>query len=448
MPKVTKKIKATEAQKKDSSSKNKILKDVSRTLGTKDILANDFNNLEAVKNDLSDFFKRYGFSQLETPIMEKAEMFKNNFRRDVSKELYEITSDKGEKLALRSELTQGIIRAFMDHNLNETMPQPVRLFSLGPVFRQEKLQSSRYRQFTQINAEIFGENKPVAEAFLIYTMATLCEDWGLDIEVQINSLGKSECQKEYRNKLISYYKERGNRSKICNECRKNLTKDPMALLDCTEKECLNLAEGAPQIVDFLNEESREYFQKLVEYLDELGIKYNFNPRLVRGLNYYNDTVFEFWPLADNGQPQYKYALGGGGRYDRLVEKISGQEISGVGMALGLERIVYKLKDKNLILFPQPENLIFLAQLSERAKLKSIQIFEELRKEGFNVRNSFVASSLKKQLEEAKQLQTRICLILGKKELTDDTILLRDMDSGMQEIIPQKKLIKELQKKLN
>jgi histidyl-tRNA synthetase len=279
-------------------------------------------------------------------------------------------------------------------------------------------------------------------------MFSLCQDWGLDIEVQINSLGKNECQKEYRDKLISYYKGRGNRSKICNECKKNLNKDPMALLDCTEKECLSLAEGAPQIVDFLDEDSREYFSKLVEYLDELGVKYNFNSRLVRGLNYYNDTVFEFWPLSDNGQPQYKYALGGGGRYDNLVEKISGQEISGVGMALGLERMVYKLKDKNLILFPQPENLIFLAQLSEKAKLRSMQIFEELRKEGFNVRNSFVANSLKKQLEEAKQLQTRVCLILGKKELTDDTILLRDMDSGVQEIIPQKKLIKELQKKLN
>ncbi|MCF7820039.1 MAG: histidine--tRNA ligase [Candidatus Pacebacteria bacterium] len=448
MPKTMKKNNEPQLSKKDVGLRSRALKDVSRALGTKDLLGDDFSNLEAVKMSLIDFFKRYGFTEMETPILEKAEMFKNNFRRDASKELYEITSDKGEKLALRSELTQGIIRAFFEHDLINSMPQPTRLFSVGPVFRQEKLQSSRYRQFTQINAEILGENKAVAEALLIYTMFSLCKEWGLDIEVQINSLGKSECQKEYKTRLNAYYKERGNRAKLCNECKKLLAKDPLALLDCTEKECMGLAEGAPQIVDFLDEESRDHFSKLVEYLDELEVKYNFNPRLVRGLNYYNDAVFEFWPIADNGQVQYKYALGGGGRYDKLIEKIGGQDVPAVGMALGMERILYKLKDKGLILFPQPENLIFLAQLSEQAKLKSMQIFEDLRREGFNIRNSFAANSLKKQLEEAKQLQARVCLILGKKELSDDTILLRDMDSGVQEIVPQKKLIKDLQKKLN
>ncbi|MCF7794768.1 histidine--tRNA ligase [Patescibacteria group bacterium] len=437
-------------QKNRNNKKNvniKPGKNFSRILGTKDVTVKDFDNWEIVKNNITDFLHRYGFKQIETPILEKAELFKSSFRNNDPKEFYSFISDKKEKVVLRPELTQGILRAYQEYNLEEEMPHPVRLFSVGPVFRQEKLQNGRYRQFNQVNAEVIGEDKPVSEVLLMVTAYNMFKDLGLNVEVQINSLGDKDCQKEYKNKLTAFYKERGKRSKLCNSCKKLLEKDPLALLDCKEKECMEIRKDAPQIADFLSEDSREHFSKVVEYLDELDIRYNFDPYLVRGLSYYNDTVFEIWPLDEKENAQFRYSLGGGGRYDNLVEKLGNKATPAVGMAIGLERALTKIKEQGLILFPKPYNLIFIAQISEQAKIKSLQIFEELRKEGYNVRHSFATNSLKTQLEEAKELDARLSLIIGKKELNDDTILLRDMDSGVQEIIPQKKIKSDINKKL-
>jgi histidyl-tRNA synthetase len=433
------------ANKKNANTKPG--KTFSRVLGTKDVTVKDFDNWEIVKKNIVDFLHRYGFKQIETPILEKAELFRNSFRNNDPKELYNFVSDKKEELVLRPELTQGILRAYQEYNLEEEMSHPVRLFSVGPVFRQEKLQSGRYRQFNQVNAEVIGEDKPVSEVLLMVTAYNMFKDLGLDVEVQINSLGDKECQKEYKIKLDAFYKERGKRSKLCNSCKRLLDKDPLALLDCKEKECMDIRKNAPQIADFLSENSREHFSKVLEYLDELDVRYNFDPYLVRGLSYYNDTVFEIWPLDEKENAQSRYSLGGGGRYDNLVEKLGNKATPAVGMAIGLERALIKIKEQGLILLPKPYNLIFIAQISEQAKIRSLQIFEELRKEGYNVRHSFATNSLKTQLEEAKDLDSRLSLILGKKELNDDTILLRDMDSGVQEIIPQKKIKSDINKKL-
>ncbi len=422
-------------------------KNFSRALGTKDITVKDYDNWELIINNIKDFLKRYGFRQIDTPILEKAELFKNSFRNNDPKEIYSIISDRKEKLVLRPELTQGILRAYQEYDLGEEMNHPVRLFSVGSVFRQEKLQSARYRQFTQVNAEVIGEDKPISEVLLMVTTYKMFQDLGLDVEVQINSLGDKDCQKEYKSRLLSFYKERGKRSKLCNNCKKLLEKSPLALLDCKEKECINVRKDAPQIADYLSEESKNHFSKVLEYLDELGVRYNFNPYLVRGLSYYNDTVFEVWPLDDKGKAQERYSLGGGGRYDGLIEKLGNKATPAVGMALGLERILSKVKERGLILIPKPCNLIFIAQLSDQAKIKSLQIFEELREAGYNVRHSFATNSLKSQIEEAKSLDARLSLILGKKEYNDETILLRDMDSGVQEIIPQKKIKSDINKKL-
>jgi histidyl-tRNA synthetase len=429
------------------NTNNKPGKSFSRALGTKDVTVKDFDNWEIIKKNIIDFLHRYGFKQIETPILEKAELFKSSFRSNDPKELYNFLSDKKEKLVLRPELTQGILRAYQEYNLEEEMLHPVRLFSVGPVFRQEKLQNGRYRQFNQVNAEVIGENKPVSEVLLIVTAYNMFKDLGLDVEVQINSLGDKECQKEYKAKLLAFYKERGKRSKLCSSCKKLLDKDPLALLDCKEKECIDIRRGAPQIANFLSEDSREHFSKVVEYLDELEIRYNYDPYLVRGLSYYNDTVFEIWPLDEKENVQFRYSLGGGGRYDNLVEKLGNKATPAVGMAIGLERTLTKIKEQGLILFPKPYNLIFIAQISEQAKIRSLQIFEELRKEGYNVRHSFATNSLKTQLQESKDLDARLSLILGKKELNDGTILLRDMESGVQEIIPQKKIKSDINKKL-
>ncbi len=446
-PKVTpKKPRRPMPQKPPVSLRVVMSKNLSRALGMKDINVNDYKNWEVIVRNAIDFFKRYGFNQMETPILEKVGLFQDHARRDDDREFYNFNTDRGEKLVLRPELTQGILRTYLEYGL-EAMPQPVRLFSVGPAFRQEKLQSGRYRQFTQINAEIIGEKKSMTEALLMALVHNFFKDLGLDIEVQINSLGDKDCQKEYRLRLLAFYKERGKRARLCTSCRKLLDKDPIALLDCKDKTCIELRKDAPQIADFLSEEGRDHFAKVVEYLDELEVNYNFNPYLVRGLSYYNDTVFELWPMDEKGESQYKLSLGGGGRYDDLIEKLGGKPTPAVGLALGLERTISKIKEKGLILFPKQDNLIFIAQLSEQAKIRSLQLFEELRKQGFNVRHCFATDSLRVQLEEAKTLDVRLCIIIGKKELMDETVLLRDMESGVQETIPQKKLKQEIARRL-
>jgi histidyl-tRNA synthetase len=207
-----------------------------------------------------------------------------------------------------------------------------------------------------------------------------------------------------------------------------------------------LRAEAPQIADYLSAESRERFTKTLEFLDELNIGYNFNPYLVRGLNYYNDTVFEFWPINDDGTLLGKTALGGGGRYDSLVESMGGLVTPAVGLAIGLERTIARVKDKHLLINPKEEDIIFIAQLGDQARIKSLQLFDDLRHAGFNVRQSFVSDSLKIQLEEAVAMQAKTSLILGRKEIMDGTILMRDMDSGAQETVVFKKIKERLAKK--
>jgi len=286
----------------------------------------------------------------------------------------------------------------------------------------------------------------MAEAVLIVLANNFFEELQIKVQVQINSLGNWECRKEYSGKLSNFYKERGRRSKLCNNCKKNLAKNCLSLLDCKEEECVKLREGAPQIADFLSTESREHFTKTLEFLDELNINYNFNPYLVRSLNYYNDTVFEFWPISEDGSVVGKLALGGGGRYDSLIESMGGASTPAVGLALGIERAVAKLKDKHLLVNKPEDNIIFIAQLGDQAKLRALQLFEDLRRIGFNVRQSLASDSLKIQLEEAVAMRAKTSLILGKKEIIDGTILMRDMDSGAQEVVVYKKIKERLDKK--
>ena len=416
-----------------------------RLLGMKDVVGSEQICHDFVINKALNLAKLYSFSSIKTPILESFALYKKSSRRNNDKEFYFVEGEKSEKIILRPELTQGIVRAYIENNLGES-GLPSRLFSLGSVFRHEKLQSGRYRESTQFDLEIIGEKKPMAEAILITIAHNFFEELQIPTQVQINSIGSAECRKEYCNKLLAFYKERGRRSKLCNSCKNNIGKNCLSLLDCKEDACVKLREEAPQIADFLSDESREHFTKTLEFLDELNINYNFNPYLVRGLNYYNDTVFEFWPLNEDGSLQGKMALGGGGRYDSLVESLGGHSTQAVGLALGIERTVSRLKDKHLLTNPIEEDIVFIAQLGDQAKLKALQLFQDLRKAGFNVRQSFSSDSLKIQLEEAAAMKAKTSLILGKKEIMDGTILMRDMDSSAQEVVVYKKIKERLAKK--
>lgn len=418
---------------------------VPRLLGMKDLVGSEQICYDFVVNKALNLAKIYSFSSIKTPIIESADLFKKSTRRNIDKEFYSVEGEKSERMILRPELTQGILRAYNENNLGET-GLPLRFFSLGSIFRHEKLQSGRYRESTQFDLEIIGEKKPMAEAILISIAHNFFEELGIATQVQVNSIGSAECRREYCNKLTAFYKERGRRSKLCNSCKNNLGKNCLSLLDCKEDGCMKLREEAPQIADYLSDESREHFTKTLEFLDELNINYNFNPYLVRGLSYYNDTIFEFWPVNEDGTIQGKMALAGGGRYDSLIENMGGASTPAIGLAIGIERTMSRLKDKHLLANPVEEDIVFIAQLGDQAKLKALQLFQDLRKAGFNVRQSFVSDSLKVQLEEAATIKAKTCLILGKKEIMDGTILMRDMDSSAQEVVVYKKIKERLAKK--
>lgn len=420
-----------------------------RILGTKDVMAAEGRFWDFVQKKAQDIAKGYSFYHVKTPIIESADLYKKALREESGKDMYHLECERGEKGVLRPEMTQGIMRAYFQQpvEVGQSLP-PLRSFSIGPVFRKERLQNGYFREFTQFDLEIIGENQPMSEAILLVAAVNFFRELHINVQVQINSLGQADCRKEYAKHLAEFYKERGRKSKICNNCKKNLLKSPLAMLDCHEEECVKMKLEAPQIADYWSDESREHFKQVMEYLDELNIPYNFDSYLVRNLNYYNDTVFEIWPVSENGQIQGKLALAGGGRYDYLGEQLAGQSVSGVGIAIGLERTVAKVKDKNIFLGDPDEELIFIAQLGNQAKIKALLLFEELRNAGMSVRQSFAVDSLKLQMEEAQELHARYSLILGKKEVMDETIQLRDMESGVQEVVAFKKIKDKLLKKVN
>jgi histidyl-tRNA synthetase len=271
----------------------------------------------------------------------------------------------------------------------------------------------------------------------------------IDIELQVNNIGCKTCRGEYVKKLSAYYKERGNRSRLCNDCKRRLEKNPLRLLDCKEPGCAGLKDGAPPIVDFLCDDCKKKFTRVLEYLDEMSIPYNLNLSLVRGLDYYTGTVFEITAKEEGEKSQNsQLSLGGGGRYDTLVEFFGGRPTPTCGFAIGIERTVAKIKTSGIPLEKTDKNIIFIAQLGDQARRKSMALFEELRKAGLCVKQAFTRDSLKDQLEEANALGAKLTLILGQKEMNDKTIMLRDMESGNQEVVDFKKVKTEVEKRLN
>jgi len=388
-------------------------------------------------------------------VLESLEMYERSTGKSsdiVTKEMYAFIDKSGDKVTLRPEATPGLVRAYIEHGMFN-LPQPVKMYWFGPVFRHDKPQSGRLRQFSQFNIEMFGEDSPVADAQLVLIAYNFFKELQINVQIQINSIGCTECRKEYIEKLVTFYKERGRRTKLCNDCRKRLLKNPLRMLDCKEDGCVEMKSEAPQLVDFLDDSCREHFIKVLEYLDELDVPYNLDPFLVRGLDYYNRTVFEIAPLiaTEEGEEvstKKQVALGGGGRYDSLVELMGGRPTPALGFAIGVERAILKIKENNIPLKHDTNKYIFVAQLGDQAKRKAFSLFEELRRAGFYVRQAFTKDSLKAQLEEANRIGAKISLIMGQKEIMDGTILVRDMESGIQEVTDFKKIHNELEKRLS
>ena len=411
--------------------------------GFKDILPDNQKYwsfvFEKVKNVAQDFT----YSKIDTPILEKASLFERTVGQGtdiVEKEMFTFTDKGGEKITLRPEITAPVARAYVEHGMLN-LPQPVKLWYWGPVFRYDKPQAGRYRQFNQFGFEIFGTPKAEADSQLIVMASNLYKSFGLNVEVQINSIGCPECRKEYIKELKKSLKDK----KLCKECLQRIEINPLRVLDCKEEKCKEELEDVPQIIDNLCEECKNHFVKVLEGLDDSEVVYNLNPFLVRGLDYYSRTTFEFYLAGEEVASQN--ALGGGGRYDYLVEQVGGRETPAVGFAAGIERIIIKMKEKNIEVKDSAHADVFVAQLGDDAKKKSKQLFNDLRKEDIKVRQAFTKKGLTEQMEEANRLNVKYALILGQKEILDNTVIVRDMESGVQEVVPFEKAIPETKKRL-
>jgi histidyl-tRNA synthetase len=413
--------------------------------GTKDILPDDqryfmwiFDQVRAVANS-------YGFSPIETPIIEKTNLFVRGVGKQtdiVEKEMFSFTDQGNDNLTLRPEGTAPVARAYIEHGML-AWPQPVKFWYFGKMLRHERPQAGRLREFHQFGFESLGSDDPMIDAQIIFISYKILKQLGLDVSVAINSIGTEECRIQYKKVLVDYF--RTKRSELSDEAKKLLTKNPLRILDSKEVNLLPIIEQAPQIFDYLSDASREHFLKVMDYLDELDVPVILKPTLVRGLDYYSRTVFEVWSGEEETSRQS--ALGGGGRYDVLVETLGGRPTPAAGVAMGIERIVSLLKEKEILPQGEYQPDIFVAQLGEEAKRKSLLLFEELRSAGVKVAESLSKEGLKSQLEKADKLKVKYAIILGQKEILDGTVMLRDMENGIQEVIDMKKVLIEVQKRL-
>lgn len=428
--------------------------------GMHDILSNEQKYFQRIYKTCEDIVKFYGFKRIDTPIVEETELFSKGtgLTTDiVQKQMYNLRTKGGDYLTLRPDFTPGIVRAYIKHGMFN-LPQPVKLYSIGPLFRYESPQAGRYRQFHQFNLEALGEKSAAIDAQIIQIFYNILTELRLkNLIVEINSIGDKQCRPYYKKLLASYFKTR--ESSLCTDCKRRIRENPLRILDCKEEKCQQIKAQAPQMLDHLCEECHNHFKEVLEFLDETELPYRLNPYLVRGLDYYTKTVFEIFSdpdtepkISDNHSTKEKekkspLSLAGGGRYDLLVKLLGGKEAPAVGGAAGIERIIQGMKMKTVKFPEESVAKVFLAQIGILAKRKSLKIFEEFRKAKILVIESFGRDSLKSQLNRANRLGMRYVLILGQKEVLEETIIIKDMKTGKQDTIKLEKAVREMKKRL-
>lgn len=414
--------------------------------GMHDILPEEQKYFQKIEDTCQEIANFYGFQRIETPILEETELFSKGIGLAtdiVGKQMFTLRTKGGDYLTLRPEGTAPVVRAYIEKGM-QNLPQPIKLWYFGPFFRYEHPQAGRFRQFWQFGFEVLGEENSVLDAQIIQIFYNILRELKLkDLIAQVNSIGDSQCRPYYKKLLTSYFRSR--ESSLCLDCRRRLRENPLRILDCKEEKCQQIRAQAPQILDHLCENCHQHFKEVLEFLDELELPYHLDPYLVRGLDYYTKTVFEI--VEDSPEGKTQGSLTGGGRYDALVKLLGGKETPAVGGAGGVERIIQLMKTK-AIRFPKEKAAeIFLAQLGELAKRKSLKLIEDFREAKILVGESLGRDSLKAQLKIADRIGTKYTLILGQKEALEGNIIIRDMKTGKQETVKLDKVISELKKRL-
>lgn len=411
--------------------------------GVHDILPPDQDFYTYIKKVVRHRARQAGFRRITTPIFEFTEVFKRSIGAGsdiVSKEMYTFEDKKGRSLTLKPESTAPVVRSYVQNNMNQ-WPQPVLLFYIEPHFRYDRPQKGRYRQFWQFGFEIIGESDPALDAQLIQLVIKIHRDLGIAdfFSLQLNTIGTPEARKKYAGVLQDYYA--GKERSLCEDCKVRLGINPLRLLDCKAEDCQILAQMAPQMRDYLDKESLEFHEELKGYLDEIGIEYIENPRLVRGLDYYTKTVFEFWDKDEGAQN----AVGGGGRYDGLVELMGGQSTPAVGYAGGIERIIANMKREKIRVPSKDELHVFVAQLGNEAKKKCLNLIDEMREAGIKTMGALGKGSINIQLRIADKFKVPYSVIIGITEVREGVAIIRDMKKGVQESVKMANVVPKLVK---
>lgn len=407
--------------------------------GTKDILPQEIGQWHNLEQKALEIFTKYGYQEIRTPIFEATELFARGVGDTtdiVNKEMY--TFEKSDRsLTLRPENTAGVVRSFIENGMSR-LSAPVKLWYKGPMFRYERPQAGRQRQFHQVGVELFGIKQPAADAEVILLAVNYLKSLGLnDLEVEINSLGCPECREEYKRKIKEVLKPEFDN--LCEDCQNRYEKNPLRLLDCKVESCKTIF-AKPEIQkviqsDFICEECAEHFSQLKKYLDKMDVKYVVNKLLVRGLDYYNRTVFE---IKSNNLGSQN-AVCGGGRYDSLVRNLGGEDTPAVGWAMGMERLNALLPQ----IPPQKSDAYIVSNYS----IEAMQLAEELRKDGFNVEFDLSNKKFTKQLEKASKV-AKYALILGEDEISKGQVSVKNLDTSVQETIDRKDLRSKLKNDKN
>lgn len=408
--------------------------------GTKDIFGKDVYVWQNLENMLRSICSDFNVSEIRTPMFEHSELFQRGVGETtdiVQKEMYTFTDNGGRSISLKPEGTAGVVRAFIENKMYANA-QPTKLYYISPSFRYERPQAGRMRQFHQFGVEIFGSYDSACDAEAISLVYEVLNRLKIkDVELKINSLGGPECRSKYNKILKDYIGD--NLNSFCSDCQNRFEKNPLRALDCKNENCKKLIENAPSVLDNLDSECREHFEKLKNILNEMNIPYTVDSKIVRGLDYYTRTVFEFVTNEIGAQG----TICGGGRYDNLVKECGGPETGAVGFAMGLERLIL-LINKNSDEFVNSVD-IFIGYIGEKGYLKAQSIGYEFRKNGISAEYESIGRSVKAQLKYADKIKAKYSIIIGDTEIEDNKVILKDMESGEQKEILLSEILSEIMK---
>jgi len=408
--------------------------------GTQDILPRDISKWYYIENVIKETLNKYGYKEIRTPFFEYTDLFIRGIGEStdiVTKEMFTFPDRKGRSLTLRPEGTAPVVRAYLENSMARTS-KVIKLFYLGPMFRCEKPQAGRFRQFNQFGIEIIGTRSPVADAEVIITALDVYKKLGLrNLEILINSVGCKKCRINYILKLKKYLKDK--KEFLCSECKERYAKNPLRVLDCKKDSCKRIIEEAPVITENLCQECESHFTQVKSYLNDQKITFHENPRLVRGLDYYTKTAFEII----SGELGAQNAIGGGGRYDDLVEELGGKSTPAVGFAAGIERMIITI-DQQKVEWPAEKRLdIFVAKVDEKNKATAFRLLQKIRNAGLSADMDYSEGSLKSQMRIANKMGARYTVIVGEEELSKNMVVIRNMHTKEQKEVQTDNLIGEL-----